>query len=151
MVDFLELRLLLDPVYVNIAIGTGISFFADITYCALFPLVVLKLGYSRTDSAICISILAAADIFGRLSIALIGAFFPQVSNRALFLVGAVTSVVGRTSMSIQIKLSFPQNIRQEKIQWKQPTRCNLVTEFIIPPFIKGSRCFERYAAHHQEL
>jgi hypothetical protein len=22
------------------------------------------------------------------------------------------------------------------IQWKQPTRCNLVTEFIIPPLIK---------------
>jgi hypothetical protein len=115
VVDFLDLRLLLDPVYVNIAIGTGISFFADITYCALFPLVVLKLGYSRTDSAICISILAAADIFGRLSVALTGAFFPQVSNRALFLVGAVTSVVGRTSMSIQIKLLFLQNIRQEKI------------------------------------
>jgi hypothetical protein len=37
------------------------------------------------------------------------------------------------------------------IQQKQPTRCNLVTEFIIPPFIKGSTCFERYAAHHQEL
>ena len=26
-----------------------------------------------------------------------------------------------------------------------------VTEFIIPPFVKGSTCFERYAAHHQEL
>jgi len=28
---------------------------------------------------------------------------------------------------------------------------NLVTEFIIPPFIKGSTCFERYTAHHREL
>jgi hypothetical protein len=27
----------------------------------------------------------------------------------------------------------------------------LITEFIIPPFIKGSTCFEQYAAHHQEL
>ena len=114
MVDFLDLRLLLDPVYVNIAVGTGISFFADITYCALFPLVVLKLGYSRTDSAICISILAAADIFGRLSVTLIGAFSPQVSSRALFLAGAVTSVAGRTSMSIQIKLPCLQNIRKGK-------------------------------------
>jgi hypothetical protein len=24
-------------------------------------------------------------------------------------------------------------------------------EFIIPPFIEGSTCFERHAAHHQEL
>jgi len=37
------------------------------------------------------------------------------------------------------------------IQQKQPTRCNLVTEFIIPPFVKCSTCFERYAAHNQEL
>jgi len=115
VVDFLDLRLLLDPAYVNIAIGMGISFFADITYCALFPLVVPKLGYSITDSAICISILAAADIFGRLSVTLIGAFSPQVSNRALFLATALTSVAGRTSMSIQIKLSFIHNTMQEKI------------------------------------
>lgn len=102
MVDFLDLRLLLDPVYVNIALGTGISFFADITYCALFPLVVLKLGYSRADSAICISILTATDIFGRLCVTLIGAFRPQVTSRALFFAGAVTSVVGRIGMCVQI-------------------------------------------------
>jgi hypothetical protein len=40
---------------------------------------------------------------------------------------------------------------QGMIQQKQPTRCNLKTEFIIPPLIKGLTCFERYAAHHQEL
>lgn len=95
VINFLDLRLLLDPVYVNIVFGTGISFFADITYCALFPLVILRLGYSRADSAICISILAAADIFGRLSVALIGAFYPHITNRALFFAGSVTSVIGR--------------------------------------------------------
>jgi len=31
------------------------------------------------------------------------------------------------------------------------TRCNLVIEFIIPPFIEGSTCFERHTAHHQKL
>jgi len=36
-------------------------------------------------------------------------------------------------------------------QQKQPTRCNFVTEFIIPKFIEGSTCFERHTAHHQEL
>jgi len=34
---------------------------------------------------------------------------------------------------------------------KQPTRCNLVIEFIVPKFIEGSTCFERHTAHHQEL
>ena len=30
-------------------------------------------------------------------------------------------------------------------------RCSLVREFIIPPYINSSTCFERYVAHHQEL
>ena len=33
----------------------------------------------------------------------------------------------------------------------QISRCNPVTEFIIPKFIEGSTCFERHTAHHQEL
>ena len=32
-----------------------------------------------------------------------------------------------------------------------PTRCSFVIEFIIPEFFKGSTCFERHTAHHQEL
>ncbi|PNF41779.1 hypothetical protein B7P43_G03449 [Cryptotermes secundus] len=96
VVDFLDLRLMLDPVYVNIAIGIAVSFFADVTYCTLFPLVVLKLGFSRADSALCISILSAADIFGRLCVTLIGAFCPRISSRAILLAGAVMSVIGRT-------------------------------------------------------
>ena len=32
-----------------------------------------------------------------------------------------------------------------------PTRCSFVIEFIIPKFFKGSTCFERQTAHHQEL
>jgi len=42
-------------------------------------------------------------------------------------------------------------VHRSMIQLKQPTKGNLVTEFIISPFIKGSTCFQRYAAHHQEL
>jgi len=41
-------------------------------------------------------------------------------------------------------------VRFHKIKINQPTRCNLVSEFIIPQFIKSSTCFERYVAHHQE-
>jgi hypothetical protein len=32
-----------------------------------------------------------------------------------------------------------------------PTRCSFVIVFIIPKFFKGSTCFERQTAHHQEL
>jgi fatty-acid desaturase len=32
-----------------------------------------------------------------------------------------------------------------------PTRCSFVIEFIIPKVFKGSTCFKRHTAHHQEL
>jgi hypothetical protein len=31
---------------------------------------------------------------------------------------------------------------------KQPTRCNLVIEYIIPPFMGSWTCFKRHTAHH---
>jgi cyanate permease len=97
---------MLDPVYVNIAIGTSVSFFADVTFCTLFPLVVLSLGYSKADSALCISILSAADILGRLCVTLIGALCPRISSRILFFAGAVMSVIGRMGTSLQVHNRF---------------------------------------------
>jgi hypothetical protein len=44
--------------------------------------------------------------------------------------------------------------REEKYKsysGKIPTRCSFVIESIIPKFFKGSTCFERHTAHHQEL
>jgi len=32
-----------------------------------------------------------------------------------------------------------------------PARCSFVIEFVIPKIFKGSTCFERHTAHHQEL
>jgi hypothetical protein len=48
----------------------------------------------------------------------------------------------------KVQMKFKQfSIFQEN----KPTRCNLVIEFIIPPFIEGSTCFERHTVHHQEF
>jgi hypothetical protein len=43
------------------------------------------------------------------------------------------------------------SVHRSMTQEKQPTGCNLVIKFIIPPFIEGSTCFEQHTAHHQEL
>jgi len=51
------------------------------------------------------------------------------------------------AFSILFHLSNIQNSHSVEI----PTRCSFVIEFIIPTFIEGSTCFERYTAHHQEL
>jgi len=44
-------------------------------------------------------------------------------------------------------LTFTTNDSVEATNEMQPS--NRI--YIISPFIKGSTCFERYAAHHQEL
>jgi hypothetical protein len=100
---------MLDPVYVNIAIGIAVSFFSDVMYCTLFPLVLLSLGYSKADTALCISILSATDILGRMCVTLIGAFCPRISSRVLLLAGAVMSVIGRLGKSIQINRPILDN------------------------------------------
>jgi hypothetical protein len=35
--------------------------------------------------------------------------------------------------------------------WVRTAKFIIVIEFIIPPFIEGSTCFEEHTAHHQEL
>jgi hypothetical protein len=43
------------------------------------------------------------------------------------------------------------SVKKSDISVEIPKRCNFVIEFIIPKIFKGSTCFERHTAHHQEL
>jgi len=49
------------------------------------------------------------------------------------------------------KFNLHESVPSSVNQLKYTTTCNPVLEFIIPTFIEGSTCFERHAAHHQEL
>jgi hypothetical protein len=49
------------------------------------------------------------------------------------------------------KFNIRGSVHRSMIQQKQPTRCNPVSEIIIPLFIEGSTCFEHRTAYHQEL
>ncbi|XP_069674664.1 uncharacterized protein [Periplaneta americana] len=95
VVNALDLSLLLEPVFVNIAIGISVAFFADMISATLFPLIFLSLGYSNADAALSIFILNAGDIAGRLCITVIGALCPQITSRSLLLAGSIGSVIGR--------------------------------------------------------
>lgn len=98
IVNFLDLRLLLDPVYVNISIGISFSLICMLQFFAFYPILVLDLGYSKSDTAIFIAVCNAMDLIGRLVIALIGILSPNFTSRALFLIGTVTTVAGRLIM-----------------------------------------------------
>jgi hypothetical protein len=95
VVNFLDLRLLLDPVYVNISVGISFSLICMLQFFAFFPILVLDLGYSKGDTAIFIAVCNAMDLVGRLVIALVGILNPNFSSRSLFMVGTVTTVAGR--------------------------------------------------------
>jgi hypothetical protein len=54
-------------------------------------------------------------------------------------------------LSLLSKWQTGEQQNKEDYSVEIPTRCSFVIEFIIPKFSKGSTCFERYIAHHQEL
>lgn len=95
VVNFLDLRLLLDPVYVNISVGISFSLICMLQFFAFYPILVLDLGYSKSDTAIFIAVCNAMDLVGRLVIALIGILNPNFTSRGLFMVGTFTTVAGR--------------------------------------------------------
>jgi hypothetical protein len=72
---------------------------------------------------------------------------PNDSN-LLYQASEVTSKVVSNRMNM---FNIHGSVHRSMTQEKWPTRRNLVIQFIIPPFIKGSTCFERHTAHHEEL
>lgn len=50
VVDFLDLTLLNDPVYVNIVLGISFALYSDMAFFTLQPLYLFELGYSKVIS-----------------------------------------------------------------------------------------------------
>lgn len=96
IVRHLDLRLLLDPVYVNIAVGMSFALYSDITFFTVQPLFLAQqLGYAPATVARIIAIGAAADLLSRFCLGLLGAWAPAVRARSVYLAGAVLTVAAR--------------------------------------------------------
>nr|CAD7430973.1 unnamed protein product [Timema monikensis] len=95
IVNFLDLKLLLDPIYSNIAVGIAFTFTADVMFFTIHPIYLFYLGFSKTDTAVCISIGLACDLGGRLFLTVLG-LFAQVKSRTLVLFGSAATVFFRT-------------------------------------------------------
>lgn len=50
MVDFLDLTLLKDLVYVNIVIGTSFALYSDNSFFTLEPMYLFELGFSKVSN-----------------------------------------------------------------------------------------------------
>ncbi|XP_073958258.1 monocarboxylate transporter 9-like isoform X1 [Choristoneura fumiferana] len=92
--DYLDLTLLKDWIYDNIAFGMALAFFADLTFFTLEPLFLDRNGLSRVEIANIIAIGGATDMTARLLLGVTGHFF-NMNSRYMFFAGAFFTAVFR--------------------------------------------------------
>ncbi|XP_046398562.1 monocarboxylate transporter 9 isoform X2 [Ischnura elegans] len=95
VVAFMDLNLLGDPVFVNVVVGLALVYSAGINFAMVFPFYLSSIGFSKAETATCMSTLAGADILSRVAL-------PSITdklgagNRKTFLVGVVCLAISRS-------------------------------------------------------
>jgi len=94
VVDFLDLTLLKDVIYVNIVLGISFALYSDVAFFTLQPVYLFYLGFSKSDTAMIIAIGAAADLGSRIFLAITSACV-HVKARTVYLWGAIFTIGAR--------------------------------------------------------
>lgn len=94
IVDFLDLTLMKDLIYVNIAIGISCGLFSDNIFTSILPLYLKSLGFPMDDTAWIVSTGTAFDLLSRVCVAVFSLFF-SIKARPFFLIGLVALVFCR--------------------------------------------------------
>ncbi|XP_063375385.1 monocarboxylate transporter 9-like [Cydia amplana] len=92
--EFLDLTLLKDWIFDNIAFGMSLAFFADLTFFTLEPMFLDKNGLSRGEIATIIAIGGATDMSARLLLGVTGHFF-TLNSRYMYYSGALFTAIFR--------------------------------------------------------
>ncbi|KAJ8871200.1 hypothetical protein PR048_027506 [Dryococelus australis] len=125
VVDFLDLKLMQDPVYVSIAIGLSGALVADISFFSVLPIYLAHLGVAQVDVAVCIAVGAACDLAGRIALALLGLIL-VVESRTLVLIGLVFTIIFRTSECCRSMRKDRMAMVAERLDCSPPTKVNRV-------------------------
>lgn len=94
VVDFLDLTLLKDWIYVNIAIGLTTALYSDGAFFLLLPMYLFELGFSQKEAAVITSTVFAAELSCRTLMAIVSLFI-QFKARNAFLFGCITCTLFR--------------------------------------------------------
>ncbi|XP_043262141.1 uncharacterized protein LOC122402966 [Colletes gigas] len=94
LIIFFDLDLLRDPVYTNLMLGIVFANFAEMNFALLTPFILGEYGFSKTQVATVMSILAGTDVGTRLTIPFIADCIGW-QNRTFFLVGVTGMACGR--------------------------------------------------------
>lgn len=94
IVDFLDLTLMKDLIYVNIAIGISCGLFSDNIFTSILPLYLNSLGFPMDDTAWIVSTGTAFDLLSRVFVAIFSLFY-SIKARPFFLIGLIALVFCR--------------------------------------------------------
>uniref|UniRef100_A0A182NRI8 Major facilitator superfamily (MFS) profile domain-containing protein n=1 Tax=Anopheles dirus TaxID=7168 RepID=A0A182NRI8_9DIPT len=94
LVDFLDLTLLKDPIYVNIVLGISFALYSDLAFFTIQPMYLFMLSFSKTDVSLIIAIGAGADLISRIFLA-ISSTCLNIKARYVYLAGALFTIVAR--------------------------------------------------------
>lgn len=103
--DYLDLTLLKDWVYVNIVIGLTVALYADGCFFILLPLYLFELSFTQEQIAYITSTISAAELICRTFMAFVSLFI-QYNARKTFLLGAIACTLVRFGMYEFIAIFF---------------------------------------------
>ncbi|XP_049860558.1 uncharacterized protein LOC126354735 [Schistocerca gregaria] len=100
VINFMDLDLLKDPIFLNILFGLSIFYVAELNFKMIVPFFLANLGYSKSDTAFYLSMTAVADIFARVVLPPICDRI-KVQRRSVFMIATVFLGLARSALAEQ--------------------------------------------------
>ncbi|KAJ0182334.1 hypothetical protein K1T71_001703 [Dendrolimus kikuchii] len=94
LLETFNIKVLKDPIYLNMCIGQSFVNFSDLTFFILQPMLLFQYGYDKTQVATCISICAGADVAGRCGLAIVSNIV-NINTRFLYYVASLFTLLIR--------------------------------------------------------
>lgn len=105
LVEAMDLELLRDPVFWSIVIGMGLVYTSTTNFTMLFPYFLQNsIGLTRSDTAMCMSVVAGADICCRLLLPFITDKL-KIPYRNIFLFGTIGLLISRSALAESTSLT----------------------------------------------
>ncbi|CAG9764127.1 unnamed protein product [Ceutorhynchus assimilis] len=93
LIHSMDLQLLADPKYLNIATGLSLSFLADVAFFPILPALMTEFGFGSSEVALMISVFFAADLAARITLSVISAFFQVNSLMMVFVASGLSAIL----------------------------------------------------------
>lgn len=95
-VNFFDLKLLCDPIFVNIMIGMSLAIFAELNFSILTPFIMADFGLNTSQSATFLSVLSIADLVFRFFAPFIGDYLKK-PPRKMYMLTLFLLIISRFS------------------------------------------------------